>query len=87
MTPEELRSVYNMAHGAHGSHEAALRAVFEAGARKQRERIQGSNDVLFIWPQTMTRREWWSGGTWLYPGQAVLVVDTFLAAPLAKVEG
>ena len=21
-------------------------------------------------------REWWSGGTWLYPGESVIVIDT-----------
>lgn len=58
--------------------DSGLRAVFEAGARAERD-----EDTLAKHSGNSTNREWHSVGAWLHPGDEIVM----RAAPLAKAEG
>ena len=90
MTDEELEKLHNDAmHLAHTgynvreSYIAGLRAVYEKGRADVTKQIQ----IIGEYKDDVTgRRCWWSGGTWLYPGELVAVIEPAppqRAAPLA----
>ena len=56
------------------------RCVEEAEAPKA-EPVTSTDDdeVLFVFDADMQGRHWWSGGTWLYPGDTVVVRRAVLA--------
>jgi len=42
----------------------------------ERELNACHNETLAVYDGKDGRREWWTGGTWLYPWQKIVVIDT-----------
>lgn len=63
----------------------ALRAALAEAESSGAEPVATYDDeVLFVFDAAMQGRHWWTGGTWLYPGDTVVVRRA--AAPARKAE-
>jgi hypothetical protein len=57
---------------------AAVPALIDCAKALKHERTRCSEaDVIGKHPGDVAGRYWWSGGTWLRPGQAVCVIDGY----------